>query len=131
MTARSHCRVAAAAAFVPDRFISQFAHATARAFRKVAVFTRLSAITPRPTQRAAGASAPKAASVCSNDATVCDAVAITVSTAPPGRVAYEVEFSDDEGKTYAELALALDQLLVLHHRPQRAAHGSTARPAPA
>ncbi len=35
--------------------------------------------------------------------------------------ACEVEFSDDEGKTYAELALALDQLLVLHHRPQRAA----------
>jgi hypothetical protein len=34
---------------------------------------------------------------------------------------YEVEFSDDEGKTYAELALAPDQLLVLHHRPQRAA----------
>ncbi len=35
--------------------------------------------------------------------------------------AYEVEFSDDDGKTYAELALAPDQLLVLHHRPQRAA----------
>ena len=27
--------------------------------------------------------------------------------------AYEVEFSDDEGKTYAELALAPDQLIVL------------------
>ena len=35
--------------------------------------------------------------------------------------AYEVEFSDDEGKTYAELVLASDQLLVLRHRPQRAA----------
>ena len=35
--------------------------------------------------------------------------------------AYEVEFVDDEGKTYAELALAPEQLLVLHHRPQRAA----------
>jgi len=35
--------------------------------------------------------------------------------------ACEVEFSDDEGKTYAELPLAPDQLLVLHHRPQRAA----------
>jgi hypothetical protein len=34
--------------------------------------------------------------------------------------AYEVEFSDDEGKTHAELALAPDQLLVLHHRPQQA-----------
>lgn len=32
--------------------------------------------------------------------------------------AYEVEFSDDEGQTYAELALPADQLLVLHHRPQ-------------
>jgi hypothetical protein len=35
--------------------------------------------------------------------------------------AYEVEFSDDEGKTYAELALPSDQLLVLHHRPEQAA----------
>jgi hypothetical protein len=35
--------------------------------------------------------------------------------------AYEVEFSDDDGKTYAQLALTADQLLVLHHRPQRAA----------
>lgn len=35
--------------------------------------------------------------------------------------ACEVEFSDDEGKTYAELALRSDQLLVLHHRRQRAA----------
>jgi hypothetical protein len=35
--------------------------------------------------------------------------------------AYEVEFSDDEGKTYAEAALEPDQLLVLHHRPQKAA----------
>ena len=35
--------------------------------------------------------------------------------------AYEVEFSDEEGKTYAELALLSDQLLVLHHGPPRAA----------
>jgi hypothetical protein len=35
--------------------------------------------------------------------------------------AYEVEFSDDKGKTYAELALPSDQLLILHHRPLRAA----------
>jgi Domain of unknown function (DUF4926) len=35
--------------------------------------------------------------------------------------AYEVEFSDDEGKTYAELALQSDELLILHHRPLRAA----------
>lgn len=33
---------------------------------------------------------------------------------------YEIEFSDDEGHTYAELALGPDQLLVLHHRPQAA-----------
>lgn len=35
--------------------------------------------------------------------------------------AYEVEFSDDEGRTYAELALEPNQLLILHHQPQRAA----------
>lgn len=35
--------------------------------------------------------------------------------------AYEVEFSDDEGRTYAELALTPEQLLVLHHQPQQAA----------
>ena len=35
--------------------------------------------------------------------------------------AYEVEFSDDEGETYAELALEPEYLLVLHHRPQHAA----------
>ena len=35
--------------------------------------------------------------------------------------ALEVEFSDDEGRTYAEVALEPHQLLVLHHRPQRAA----------
>jgi len=35
--------------------------------------------------------------------------------------AFEVEFSDDDGRTYAELALAPDQLLILHHRPLRAA----------
>ena len=35
--------------------------------------------------------------------------------------AYEVEFSDDEGRTYAESALPSDQLLILHHRPQQAA----------
>lgn len=35
--------------------------------------------------------------------------------------AYEVEFSDDTGRTYAELGLRADQLLVLHHRPLCAA----------
>ena len=35
--------------------------------------------------------------------------------------ACEVEFSDDEGRTYAQASLAPDQLLVLHHRPNQAA----------
>jgi hypothetical protein len=30
---------------------------------------------------------------------------------------YEVEFSDDEGQTYAALLLRSDQLLQLHHEP--------------
>jgi hypothetical protein len=30
---------------------------------------------------------------------------------------YEVEFSDDEGRTYAALPLRSDQLLLLHHEP--------------
>lgn len=30
---------------------------------------------------------------------------------------YEVEFSDDEGRTYATLALRQGQFMVLHHRP--------------
>jgi Domain of unknown function (DUF4926) len=34
--------------------------------------------------------------------------------------AYEVEFSDEQGKTYAMLPLKADELLVLHHAPIRA-----------
>ena len=34
---------------------------------------------------------------------------------------FEVEFSDDEGRTYAELAIMADSLLVLHHRRVAAA----------
>lgn len=30
---------------------------------------------------------------------------------------FEVEFSDNEGRTFAELALRADQLLVLHYEP--------------
>ena len=30
---------------------------------------------------------------------------------------YEVEFTDNEGRTYAELALRVEQLLVLHYEP--------------
>ena len=34
---------------------------------------------------------------------------------------FEVEFVDDEGQTYAELALPSEQLLLLHHRRIKAA----------
>ena len=34
---------------------------------------------------------------------------------------FEVEFSDDEGRTYATLALHSDELMILHHQPVRAA----------
>ena len=34
---------------------------------------------------------------------------------------FEVEFSDDHGRTYAQLALKESQLLVLHYQPQQAA----------
>jgi hypothetical protein len=34
---------------------------------------------------------------------------------------YEVEFSDDEGPTYASLSLRADQLLQLHHEPSHQA----------
>jgi hypothetical protein len=34
---------------------------------------------------------------------------------------FEVEFSDDEGRTYAELALRATQLMRLHHHPVQAA----------
>jgi hypothetical protein len=34
---------------------------------------------------------------------------------------FEVEFSDDQGKAYAQLALRGSQLMVLHYQPQQAA----------
>jgi hypothetical protein len=34
---------------------------------------------------------------------------------------FEVEFSDDQGKTYAMLPLAADQLILLHTAPVRTA----------
>ena len=34
---------------------------------------------------------------------------------------FEVEFSDDEGRTYASMALSGEQLMVLHYRPVEAA----------
>lgn len=33
---------------------------------------------------------------------------------------FEVEFSDNEGRTFAEFALKADQLLVLHYEPAMA-----------
>ena len=32
---------------------------------------------------------------------------------------YEVEFSDNDGRTYATLALRGDQLMILHHQPAK------------
>jgi hypothetical protein len=48
-------------------------------------------------------------------------VGTVVEVLSPG--VYEVEFSDDQGRTYAQLALNDSQLLVLHYepRPQQAA----------
>jgi hypothetical protein len=34
---------------------------------------------------------------------------------------YEVEFSDENGRTYASLALRANQILVLHHEPSHRA----------
>ena len=46
-------------------------------------------------------------------------VGTVVERLAPG--VYEVEFSDDEGRTYASLSLCADQLLQLHHEPSRQA----------
>jgi hypothetical protein len=43
-------------------------------------------------------------------------VGTVVERLGPGAV--EVEFSDDNGRAYALLALADDQLMVLHYQPQ-------------
>jgi len=42
-------------------------------------------------------------------------VGTIVESLAPG--VYEVEFSDDSGRTYAMLALRADQLMRLHHEP--------------
>ena len=34
---------------------------------------------------------------------------------------FEVEFSDDEGRAYALVALQSDQVIILHHRPVKVA----------
>lgn len=46
-------------------------------------------------------------------------VGTVVEVLAPG--VYEVEFSDDEGRTYALAALRHDQLMLLHYQPQQAA----------
>lgn len=45
-------------------------------------------------------------------------VGTVVETLAPG--VFEVEFSDDEGRTYATLALEVEQLLVLRYEPSGA-----------
>jgi hypothetical protein len=44
-------------------------------------------------------------------------VGTVVETLAPG--VFEVEFSDDNGRTYAMLALRAEQLMVLHYRPMQ------------
>jgi hypothetical protein len=46
-------------------------------------------------------------------------VGTVVEALEPG--VFEVEFSDDDGQTYASLALRADQLMVLHYRPAQVA----------
>ncbi len=42
-------------------------------------------------------------------------VGTVVEVLAPG--AFEVEFSDNQGRAYATLALRADQMMVLHHEP--------------
>ena len=46
-------------------------------------------------------------------------VGTVVEALSPG--VFEVEFCDDKGRTYAQLALPEHQLLILHYQPQPAA----------
>jgi hypothetical protein len=46
-------------------------------------------------------------------------VGTVVEELAPG--VYEVEFSDNEGRTYAMLPLRAEQLMILHYEPARAA----------
>ncbi|MDQ6693067.1 MAG: DUF4926 domain-containing protein [Chloroflexota bacterium] len=46
-------------------------------------------------------------------------VGTVVELLPPD--ACEVEFSDNEGRTYAEMALRGEQLMVLHYHPEKVA----------
>jgi hypothetical protein len=53
------------------------------------------------------------------DGLVRGQVGTVVEVLSPGL--FEVEFSDDQGKTYAMLPLAADELIVLHTAPVRTA----------
>ena len=46
-------------------------------------------------------------------------VGTVVESLAPG--VFEVEFSDNEGRTYASVSVRVDQLMVLHHRPAKVA----------
>jgi hypothetical protein len=46
-------------------------------------------------------------------------VGTVVETLAPA--VYEIEFSDEQGRTYASLAVRAEQLMVLHYRPEKAA----------
>ena len=46
-------------------------------------------------------------------------VGTVVEDLAPG--VYEIEFCDDEGRTYASLALRAEQLMRLHHEPRHQA----------
>ena len=46
-------------------------------------------------------------------------VGTVVEDLAPG--VYEIEFSDDDGRTYASLALRAEQLMRLHHEPSHQA----------
>ena len=49
----------------------------------------------------------------------CGQVGTVVETLAPG--VFEVEFTDDDGRTYALLSLPVEHLMVLHYQPVRAA----------
>lgn len=49
----------------------------------------------------------------------CGQVGTVVELLAPG--VFEVEFSDDDGRTYALVSLAAEHLIVLHYQPIRAA----------
>jgi len=46
-------------------------------------------------------------------------VGTVVEALAPG--IFEIEFSDDQGRTYAQFAVRGDQLMALHYQPERAA----------